>query len=57
MEKYIITKSAIVAETLKKSGYTLMSHKEDIWTFLNDGKHALSVEDKKETVYCNKLFL
>ena len=57
MKKYIITKSALTAEILEKSGYTLMSHKSDIWTFLNDEKHTLSAEDKKEIVFSNKLFL
>lgn len=57
IQKYIITKFDIVADVLSKSGYSLLSHKEGIWTFLNDGKHALSAEDKKEMVFSNKLFL
>lgn len=57
MQKYVITKSDIVADVLKKSNYSLLSHKEGVWTFLNDGKHMLSAEDKKEMVFSNKLFL
>jgi len=57
MNKYIITKSDLVSEVLKKSGYTLMSHKDGIWTFFNDGKKMLSAEDKKGMVFTNKIFL
>lgn len=57
MDKYVITKSNLVADVLKKFGYTLMSYKEGVWTFLNDGEHMLSAQDKKEVVFSNKVFL
>lgn len=54
---YVITKSDLVAATLTKGGFTLKSHKGDTWTFLNDGKQMLSADDKKETVFTDKVFL
>jgi hypothetical protein len=57
MNKYIITKSKLVAEVLKKSGYTLLSDKDEAWTFLNCGKKCLSNEEIKEVCYTNKIFL
>lgn len=59
MKKYVITKSALVAETLKSAGYTLLSsnEKHGIWTFHNDGKRMLSDEEKKDMAYSDRLFL
>lgn len=57
MNKYIITKSDLVSVVLKQSGYTLMSHKDGIWTFLNDGKRELSDKEKKGMVFTDKIFL
>ena len=58
MEKrFVITKSDMVADVLKKGGFTLVSHQGDTWTFLNDGNHSFSKEDKKEVTYSNKLFI
>lgn len=57
MKKYIITKSASAADILKESGYTLLSNKDGVWTFYNDGKQLLSADDRKDMAYSNKLFL
>ena len=56
-KKFIITKSNLVADMLKHSGYTLVSQQGEMWTFMNNGKHTFSQDDKKEMVFSNKLFL
>ena len=57
MDKYIITKSNLVADILKKTGYTILSEKDGSWTFLNDGRQNLSADQKKDVVFSNKMFL
>lgn len=57
MAKYVITKSNLVAEVLKASKYTLLSNKDGIWTFKNDGKNTLSNDERKGMVFTDKIFL
>ena len=55
--KFVLTKSNLVADVLKQSGFTLVSHQNDTWTFMNDGRHTFSQDEKKEAVFTDKLFL
>ena len=55
--QFVMTRSNLVAEVLKKSGYTLLYDQNDTWTFLNNGKHNFSEEERKHTVITNKMFM
>ena len=55
--RFVMTRSKMVAEVLKKSGYTLLSNQNNTWIFLNDGKHTFSAEERKHTVVSNKMFI
>lgn len=57
MGKYIITKSNVVALMLKTYGYTLLSEKDGVFTFMNDGRVTLAADEKREVSYTNKIFL
>lgn len=54
---FVITKSNLIADVLKESGFTLVSHQGEVWTFKNDGKHTFSQDEKKDAVFTNKVFL
>lgn len=54
---FVITKSNLIADVLKHCGFTLVSHQGEVWTFMNDGKHMFSQNDKKEMVFTDKMFL
>lgn len=56
-KKFIITKSNLVADMLKHSGYTLVSQQGEMWTFMNNGKHTFSQDEKKDAVFTDKIFL
>lgn len=56
-QNFVMTRSNLVADVLKKNGFTFVSHQGDTWTFLNDGKHTFSEDEKQHTVITNKIFV
>ncbi len=54
-KNFIQTKDPETAEILKNNGFTLLSLKDNIYTFINDGKETFGVKGK--AVYTNILHL
>lgn len=54
-KNFIQTKDPETAEILKKYGFTLLSDKDNIYTFINDGKENFG--SKSKVVYTNILHL